>query len=150
MESSPTVRESRIPARLSHAKSPSPATLGAALSIAEAVFSRNGAPPPPERLSFIRQELEDFLARAGTRSRLMLSFSIRLVAFLAPWFGGQRRRFASLPLAERVAALGALERRLPEPLLAVKALLCLVYYEHPEAAHEVGVSAPQFIARRVT
>lgn len=135
-----------MPARLGTTVSPSPATLFRARAIAEALFARGGAPPPAERMTFVVCELEDFLARAGTRSRCMLTFSLWAVATLAPLVAGRFARFTSLPVAERVAALEALEARLPEPLLAVKALLCLVYYEHPDAAREVGVTVPHLVA----
>jgi hypothetical protein len=110
------------------------------------VFARNGHAPPEDRLSWLDGELEDFLARAGTRSRVMLTFSLWLVAVAAPLAFRRWARLEALPVADRVAALAALERALPEPLLAVKALLCLIYYEHPDAAREVGVRAPHLIA----
>jgi hypothetical protein len=149
MESTPALTASdrgRAPSRLSTARTPSRATLRVARAIAEAVFARDGHAPPQERLSWLDGELEDFLARAGTRSRVMLTFSFWLVAVAAPLSFGRWARLEALQLAERIRALAALERALPEPLLAVKALLCLIYYEHPDAAREVGVVAPHLIA----
>ena len=147
MESTPALQE-RFPSRLSTARSPSPATLRIARAIAEAVFARDGRAPPEERIAWLVGELEDFLARAGARSRFMLTFSFWLVAVAAPLALRRWPRLEALPVADRVDALSALERVLPEPLLAVKALLCLIYYEHPDAASEVGVRAPHLIAAR--
>jgi hypothetical protein len=110
----------------------------AVIAIAEAVFSRDGAPPAAERLSWIEREMEDFLSRAGFRSRLMISFMVWLTTLIAPLLAGKVTPLYDMPLAERVRALELLERRFAEPLLAVKALLCLVYYEHPDAARDVG------------
>jgi hypothetical protein len=149
MESTPVLSASahgRKPSRLSSARAPSGATLRVARAIAEAVFARDGHAPPEERLSWLDAELEDFLARAGAQSRLMLTFSLWLVAVAAPLSFRRWARLEALPLGDRVQALAALERALPEPLLAVKALLCLIYYEHPDAAREVGVRAPHLIA----
>lgn len=82
--------------------------------------------------------MEDFLARAGARSRLMFSVMVWLTTTLAPLFAGRFALLYDLPLSERVRAIARLERRFSEPLLAIKAILCLVYYEHPDAARDVG------------
>jgi hypothetical protein len=41
-------------------------------------------------------------------------------------------------VADRIRALLRLEHRAGEPLIAVKATLCLLYYEHEDAAREVA------------
>ncbi len=113
-------------------------TVRRAIAIAEAVFARDGALPPVERLEWLALELEDFLARAGARSRFFLSLMIGLVSFLSPVFIGRGPGVMRLALCDRIRALTTLERRFGEPLIAVKALLCLLYYEHPDAARGVG------------
>ncbi|HEX4335974.1 MAG TPA: hypothetical protein VH062_08685 [Polyangiaceae bacterium] len=113
-------------------------TVAAAVAIGSALFARNGAAPPPERLAYLEREVEDFLARSGTRARAMLSFLIWLVVLVAPWFIGRLGPLGALPQPDRIRALEALERRFGDPLVAVKAILCLIYYEHPDAAREVG------------
>jgi hypothetical protein len=123
------------------------ATIRAVVGIAEALFSRNGAPPAAERLSWIEREMEDFLARAGSRSRLMFTFMVWLTTTLAPLLSGRFVLLYDLPLAERVRAIARLERRFSEPLLAVKAILCLVYYEHPDAARDVGFDGQCLLPR---
>jgi len=82
--------------------------------------------------------MEDFIARGGTRSRLVLTFMIWLVTVLAPLFVGRLTKLGDLTVPERIRALSSLEHRLGEPLLAVKAMLCLLYYEHEDAAREVS------------
>jgi hypothetical protein len=113
-------------------------TMRALVSIAEAVFSRDGTPPAADRLTWVERETEDFLARSGARSRFMFSFMIWLTTWLAPILSGRFSPLYALPLESRVRALAHLEERFSEPLLAVKAILCLVYYEHPDAARDVG------------
>ncbi|HVU01591.1 MAG TPA: hypothetical protein VHE30_07560 [Polyangiaceae bacterium] len=113
-------------------------TIRAAIAIAEAVFSRAGAPPAAERMDFLARDLEDYMARSGARTRNVLTLMVWLVAWLAPLFVGRLSTVSSLPLPERVRALVRLEERFGEPLLAVKAMLCLLYYENPDAAREVG------------
>jgi hypothetical protein len=117
---------------------PSTSTVTAAVCIAEAVFSRDGTPPSTDRLEWVAREFEDFLGHCGGRSRLVLTVLVRLVAFLAPLFIGRLVRFSTLSLADRVCALTRLEERFGDPLLAVKAMLCLLYYEHPGSALDVG------------
>jgi len=116
----------------------SPSTVRAAVAIAEAVFARNMMPPPADRIAFLAREIEDFLARSGVRARLMLSAMVWLVTVVAPLLIGRVALLGSLPLGVRVRALTRLEERFGDPLLAVKAILCLIYYEHPDAAREVG------------
>ena len=91
--------------------------------------------------------MEDFLARAGFRSRLMFSFMVWLTTVLAPLLSGRFTLLYGMPLAERVRAVALLEKRFSEPLLAVKALLCLVYYEHPDAARDVGFDGQCLLPR---
>ncbi|HEX4474141.1 MAG TPA: hypothetical protein VH142_03620 [Polyangiaceae bacterium] len=128
-----------VPLRRKDGKSvASPKTVRALMAIAEALFSRGGTPPPRERLEWVGREAEDFLARAGARTRILLSLLVSVVCVLAPLTIGRLARLHSLSCAERIRALGALERRFAEPLIAVKALLCLLYYEHPDGAREAG------------
>jgi hypothetical protein len=106
--------------------------------VAEAIFLRADGPAPAERLDWLVLELEDFLARSGTQTRVVYRLSLFVVSLLAPLSIGRLRSLGSLPLGERVRALGSLEDRFGPPVLAVKALLCVLYYEHPDAAREVG------------
>jgi hypothetical protein len=108
-------------------------------AIAEALFSTEAGPPPAERIAWLTNDLEDFLDRAGGRSRFVFLLSVLAVSVLAPLLAGRLRSLRAMPVATRIDALDRMERsRMSLPLLAVKALLCLVYYEHPDAAREVG------------
>ena len=113
-------------------------TVSRARVLAEALFARADGPPPVSRLDWLEWQVEDFLARAGTQSRLFFSFLLWLCSWLAPLFILRLRGLGGLSLPERTRALAALERRFGEPLLAIKAILCLIYYEHPDAARSVG------------
>lgn len=125
----------------------SPWTVDAAVAIAEAVFSRSGSAPPAERLAWFRVEMEDFLANAGGNGRFFLSLTIWTVTLLAPLLAGRFGLLGSLALAERVRALSTLEHRFAEPLLAVKAILCLIWYEQPEVLREVGFDRQCLVVR---
>lgn len=122
-------------------------TIAALVAIAEAVFSRGGRAPAADRLSWVEREMEDFLARSGARSRALFTFMVWLTRVLAPLSVGRFTLLERLSLAERVEALKRLEARFGEPLLAIKAILCLVYYEHPDAARDVGFDGRCLVAR---
>lgn len=113
--------------------------LSAMRATAEAIFATEAGPPPPERLDWLCVEIEDFLARAGSNTRLVLRLALLAVSVLAPLLLLRFAPLRKLPLAERVRALARLEHgAFAPPLLALKALLCVLYYEHPDAAREVG------------
>lgn len=108
--------------------------------IAEALFSKDGTPPPADRIAWLRSELDDFLARSTSLGRLVFTMGSLVVSWLAPLFVGALPPLGRLTLDRRIAALEALERRrLSIVLVGMRAILCLLYYEHPDAASEVGL-----------
>lgn len=113
-------------------------------AVIEAVFARAGeggepVAPPAARVAWVSAELDDFLARVTFRARAVVLLSLVAITVLAPLVARRLGAFSSLPLRDRVDALERLERGAFAPaLLAVKALLSLHYYEHPDAAREVG------------
>jgi hypothetical protein len=119
-----------------------PSFVDGLVTVAEALFATEAGPPPSERLDWLALELEDFLARAGARARWMVRLALWAVLLLAPLSIGRLRGLGSLAVPERVRALCRLESsRLGAPVLAVKALLCVLYYEHPDASREIGFDA---------
>lgn len=106
--------------------------------IAEALFLTHDGPPPAERLAWLALEIEDFLAHAGARSRLVLGLALFAVGVLAPLLSFRFVSLASMSVNERASALAHLEDVFGPPVLAVKALLSVMYYEHPDAARHIG------------
>jgi hypothetical protein len=120
----------------------SPRTLAAIEALAEAIFATEDGPPPRPRIEWLSREIDDFLARAGARSRFVYVMSVTVVSIVAPILIGKFGGLRALPLPERSRALEKMERsKLALPLLAVKAMLCILYYEHPDAAKEIGFDA---------
>ena len=116
------------------------ATLDRLQAIAEALFSRDGTPPPPERIAWLRAELDDFLGRGTTLVRLVFTFGSLIVSLVAPPLIGALPGLGRLPLDRRIDALEAMERRrIAIVLTGIRAILCLLYYEHPDAAAEAGI-----------
>lgn len=122
-------------------------------ALTEAIFARRSkgddelVPPPAERIEWVCREIDDFLARVSTRSRLLVLLSIFAVSVLAPVLMRRFGSLASLSTVDRIHALERLERSPFAPaLLAVKALASVHYYEHPDAAREVGFDGECHVA----
>jgi hypothetical protein len=110
------------------------------MCIAEALFSTGGAPPPPERIAWLRGEMEDFLGCASRIGRALFVLGSLFVTWWAPVLVGALPPLSHLPFARRVHALERFEsRRVAPVLIALRAILCMLYYEHPDAAAEVGI-----------
>lgn len=122
-------------------------------ALIEAVFARKSgddvvAPPEP-RISWVCAEIDDFLSRVTTRSRLVVLLSLFAVSVIAPLLARRFGGLASLALSDRIHALELFERSpLAPALLAVKALVSLHYYEHPDAAREVGFDGACMVESR--
>ena len=108
-------------------------------AFAEALFSTEAGAPPAERMDWLMGQMDDYLIRAGARAQLIFSLSVFVVAWLAPIFAGRFPTIRGLELETRVKALTRMEESFAgAPVLAVKAFLCVVYYEHPDVQREVG------------
>jgi hypothetical protein len=115
-------------------------SLDTLVAIAEALFSTDDGPCPPERLAWVELQLADLMARASPRGRFMFTMGAFAVSTIAPILVGRWPPFSRLPLPVRIEALTRFESRpIGSALIALKAVLCLVYYEHPDAAAEVGL-----------
>ena len=118
---------------------PARAWLHTATAVAEALFSTTAGPPPAPRLHWLASELADFLSRSAPKARWLFRASLLAVALLAPVLAGRPWPFRWLPIQRRIRGLERLERSaVGAPLFAVKAILCILYYEHPDAAREIG------------
>lgn len=113
-------------------------------AVIEAVFARAGGggeltPPPSVRVAWVCREIDDSLARASARSYAIVLLSLFVVSVVAPLLVRRLGPLAALAQRDRVRALQRFEASALAPaLLAVKALASLHYYEHPDAAREVG------------
>lgn len=118
-------------------------------AFAEAFFARDDEPPPAARMDWFLDDLDDFIGRLNPRARGLFHLVMAMPTYVAPVYVRHVGRLADLPLRERVEALEALERSpLGLPLFAAKAMVSLVYYEHPDAAEEIGWDQRCMGARR--
>jgi hypothetical protein len=110
-------------------------------AFAEALFSRDGGAPPSERMDWFETDVDDFVGHAPTRTRLLFAACLFTATWIAPLlFGRPFARLASLSIHHRIDALEAMERTpvVSLALFALKAVTSFVYYEHPDAAREIG------------
>lgn len=112
-------------------------------AFAEALFSSEAGAPPVARMDWLMKEMDDYLQRAGPGARFIFGISLLVVGWLAPLMIRRIPTLKSLEVADRVRALTRMEESFAAaPVLAVKAFLCVVYYEHPEVQREVGHVGP--------
>ncbi len=106
----------------------------------EALFTEDDSTPPPaHRMDWLQSELDQLLCRASWRSGGVYKLLLLLVCFVAPLSVWIPLPLWRLEVSERVRALRRMERGpLAAVVLAAKAIICLIYYEHPEVAREAG------------
>jgi hypothetical protein len=106
-------------------------------ALAESLFDR-GQGVPEARVAWMIDDLGDFLARAGGKTRTFFLITVMLLEWL-PFLFGRFSRLSRLRVEKRVECLERLDASFLAPLIALpKAMLGLVYYEHPEALLETG------------
>jgi hypothetical protein len=112
-----------------------------ARAFAEALFSNEHGAPPAERIDWLLRELSDFVSHAGARTQLILRGGLVTASWLAPPLIGKAPPLAALSVTDRCRALEKLEHTPAGlPLLALKAMLCIIYYEHPDVLRESGIT----------
>ncbi len=107
--------------------------------IAEALFHDGEDSPPAERIAWLESDVRDFLGRATGRARVMFRLCVFVIVWFGPLWALSLPPLTRLSVAARIAVLERLERSpLGFAFFGAKALLCLMYYEHPDAARELG------------
>lgn len=108
------------------------------LALGQDLYDRGGG-VPRDRLAWAVAEADDFLAHAGPRTTLFFALAMLAVEWGPVLMSAGLGRMSRLTPERRRAYLERLDRSNLAILLALpKALLSLVYYEHPEALAETG------------
>lgn len=117
----------------------SPTVLVRIRAFAEALFSTPDGAPPADRLDWLTREFADYLVKAGGRARFIITLALFAVSWFAPLMVDEWPTIARLDRLTRIRALERMEASfLSAAVLAVKAFLCVIYYEHPDVQREVG------------
>lgn len=115
------------------------AAKGTARAVAEALYTTREGPPPTERLDWLVDDLDHFVAQAGPRAGRVFGLCLLAISVLAPLLALRCVPFRWLSLDTRTRALERMERSpFALALFGAKALLSIVYYEHPDAAASIG------------
>jgi hypothetical protein len=106
-------------------------------AIAEALFATDAGAPDPARVAWVCADFADFASRAAGRGRFVLLASVWFLTWLAPLVVWRFGPLSSLPLALRAEALERVESSaIGFIALAPKAMLCLMWFEHPDTQRE--------------
>ena len=106
-------------------------------AIAEALFATEAGAPDPKRIAWVCADFADFVSRAQGRGRLVLLLSVWFLTWIAPLLVRRLGPLGSMPIEARVAVLERVEgSSLGFIALAPKAMLCLMWFEHPDTQRE--------------
>ena len=112
-----------------------------ARAFAEALFSGPSGPPPSDRLDWLMDDLADFFEQSGPRVLAIFVGGVTAASIVAPALIGKLPPLRRLSIEDRWRALDRMEETpFGLPLLAVKAILCILYYEHPGSLRDIGVT----------
>ncbi len=117
-----------------------PGARRAARALAEALWSKDGTSPPSAgQLDFFVDDLADFVGHLNPRARLLFRACLATVTWIAPLLVARPGRLGALSIPRRIEAIERLERTPASlALFATKAMVSLVWYEHPESAKDLG------------
>jgi hypothetical protein len=77
---------------------------------------------------------------AGPRSELIFRGALVIATWMAPLAIGRRPPLERLSIEQRCVALEKAEATAAGlPMLALKAMLCFMYFEHPDARADIGI-----------
>ena len=114
----------------------------AARTMAAVMFSTDAGAPPRERLDWLAADLSDFFTQAGRGPGRLFGLALFAVLYVAPLLAFRLPLpFTSIP--KGVDTLERIERGpLGVALLFIKAILCIVYFEHPDVERTTGYVTP--------
>jgi hypothetical protein len=107
--------------------------------VAEALFSADGQPPDEERLAWLEADFADFWSRAHGSAPLVLRASLFVLIWVAPLLSALPVPLSFLSIRRRAAVLERFEGSpLAPAALAVKAILCILWFEHERTRQETS------------
>lgn len=108
-------------------------------ALASVLFATDAGLPPQARLNWTVRQIDDILGTIRGRGAFVYRLSVAVVSWLAPLLVFRFPTFRRLSQDQRILALERFEKSpLGLMLFAIKALLCITYYEHPDAAKDIG------------
>ncbi len=120
-----------------------------ARAFAEALFADDQGPPPADRLDWLMEDVQDFLAHAGPRARTVFQASMVALGTVAPLAAGIPKPLWAIGWRERVHVVEKFEKTpLGLAVLGAKTMICFSWYEHPDTTAEIGYDGLPLDPRR--
>ncbi len=111
-----------------------------ARAVAATLFTTDAGAPDAARLDWLCDDLDHFFAHAGERAKVAFALCLFAIAVVAPLLILRLSPFRALNATRRTEALERLEKSpLSLAFFGAKAILCIVWYEHPAAGAAIGV-----------
>lgn len=115
----------------------SPVVRAWARAVAQGLFATEAGAPDASRVEEVVDDFLDFIARAPTRGRWIMILSLFALVWVAPLFVARMPTLEGLEVDRRAEALDRVEKSVLGPAaLAPKAILCLLWFEHPATRAE--------------
>ena len=103
------------------------------------MFARRDGPPADARLNWLCREVERLNGAMRGQPNLVFKASLFAVSVFAPLLIFRLPPFRRLKFGTRVRALERFERSIfGMTLFALKAIMCIIWFEHPEEARAIG------------
>lgn len=109
-----------------------------AVAVSAAMFDAPAADEADDaRLRWVGAELRTLMAEVDPMTKLLFRGSLALLTWLGPWLVLRPGPFRRCARPQQLRILHRYERSpIGLTLLAVKAMLCIVWFEHPHAARD--------------
>lgn len=108
-------------------------------TVTEVFFARDGAAPPPDRVRWTSERVRAFCDRVGGKAVFAFRLSLFAVTWVAPLLSLRLPTLGRHSLEERASIIDRFEHSpFGMSIFAVKAFLCMHYFEHPDVAREIG------------
>jgi len=108
-------------------------------ALAETLFTTEAGPPDAERLEWLVADMDHLFVQAGRRARFVYRLCLLAISLISPLLVWRLPPFRRLSRETRTRALERMERSfLGLAVFGAKAILCIIWYEHPGPAADIG------------
>lgn len=108
-------------------------------AVAGVLFATPEGPPSDEALAWLDAQVQRHRRDVGGRGMFVFAFALFSLTWLAPLWSFRLPTLGRLSLERRAHVLERWERSpFGMTLFAVKAILCILWFEHPDAAEHMG------------
>ena len=108
-------------------------------ALVETLFASEAGPPSADRVDWLIDDLDDFMARSGGRARGLYRLCVFAITWLAPLHIKRFSAFHGLDFATRAEALERMERGpFGMAVFGAKTLVSVLWFEHPANERAAG------------